>query len=146
MQPNTRTSYTEDEIEEIILLLPELGMDRARSFLNVDRKAFEQAWKTHSNKPIPVVPSESLHLPKTYQIQMSITVTTVAWENIPLLLENQWDVELYSDANQQAIMSKFGAHELDQDTELPVGLEPKKGSPIVEKPKPDVVRPPMHKR
>ena len=67
VQPNTRTSYTEDEIEDIILLLPELGMDRARSFLNVDRKAFEQAWKTHSNKPIPVVPSESFTYQKLIQ-------------------------------------------------------------------------------
>ena len=77
---------------------------------------------------------------------MMITVTTVSWENIPLLLENQWDVELYSDANQEAIMSKFGAHELDSDTQLPVGLEPKKGHPIIDKPRPDVPRPPMHNK
>lgn len=55
---NGRTSYSEDEIEEIVLLLPELGMDRARSFINVDRKAFEQAWSSYSKKPVPVIPSQ----------------------------------------------------------------------------------------
>ena len=54
---NGRLSYDDEEIEEIIGLLPELGIDRARSFVNVDRKAFEQAWKSFSKKPIPVVPT-----------------------------------------------------------------------------------------
>ena len=55
---NGRKSYGEDQIEEILFLLPELGMDRARSFLNVNQEAFERAWKTHSKKPVPVFPTE----------------------------------------------------------------------------------------
>lgn len=55
---NGRTSYSEDEIEDIIQLLPELGMDRARTFINIDQKAFEMAWKSYSKTPVPVFPSE----------------------------------------------------------------------------------------
>lgn len=77
---------------------------------------------------------------------MMITCTTVKWEDIPQMLENQFDLELFSDTRGEAIMSKFGAHEIDEETKLPVGLEPKKGGPVIDKPKPPVVRPPMHKR
>ena len=61
---NGRESYDDEEIEEIIGLIPELGMDRARSFVSINREAFELAWKAFSKKPVPVIPS--LHA-GTYQ-------------------------------------------------------------------------------
>jgi hypothetical protein len=51
-------------------------------------------------------------------------------ENIPLLLENGYEVDIFSDQLGEAIMSKFGEHELDEETKLPVTLEPKRGKPL----------------
>jgi hypothetical protein len=54
---NGRLSYDQDEIEEIIDLIPELGIERARTFIKVDEKAFDAAWASYSKKPVPVVPT-----------------------------------------------------------------------------------------
>ena len=62
------------------------------------------------------------------------------------MLENGWTLELFSESNQQAIMSKFGVIALDDSTKLPVELEPKHGPPVVPKPKPNIPQPPMHKK
>ena len=54
---NGRLSYDEEEIEEIIDLIPELGIERARTFIKVDPKSFDAAWSSYSKNPIPVVPT-----------------------------------------------------------------------------------------
>ena len=73
-----------------------------------------------------------------------ITSTIVNWEEIPIMLENGWEIDIYSDDQQEAIMSIFGEVELDEETNLPIDLQPKRGRPVVPKPKPNVPRPPMH--
>ena len=54
---NGRLSYDEEEIEEILDLIPELGIERVRTFLKVDQKAFEDTWSKYSKEPVPVVPT-----------------------------------------------------------------------------------------
>ena len=54
---NGRLSYDQDEIEDILSLIPELGIERARAFIKVDQKAFEDIWSKYSKKPVPVVPT-----------------------------------------------------------------------------------------
>lgn len=77
---------------------------------------------------------------------MTHTSTVVKWADIPLMLENGFEIDLFSDTNQEAIMSKFGMVELDDKTKLPVGLESKRGKPQISKPKPDISQPPMHRK
>lgn len=59
------------------------------------------------------------------------------------MIEAGWELDIYSDQNQEAIMSIFGEVELDEETNLPVDLKPKRGRPALSKPKPQVEKPPM---
>ena len=73
-----------------------------------------------------------------------ITSIRAKWEDIPILLENGFEVDIFSDKLGEAVMSKIGNHELDENG-LPFGLEPKRGGAPIEKPKPQQPRPPMRK-
>ena len=76
---------------------------------------------------------------------LPMTSTRVAWVNIPQYLENGWEVDVYSDNKGEAIMSILGHSELDDEGKA-MDLEPKKGGPHIEKPRPDQSQPPMHSK
>ena len=73
-----------------------------------------------------------------------ITSTTVKWQDIPHLLEAGFEIDIYSAKLGEAVMSKIGNIELDENG-LPFGLEPKRGGAPIEKPKPQQPRPPMRR-
>ena len=79
------------------------------------------------------------------QTMRFITATRVKWEDIAWLVENGWEIDIYSDKLGEAIMSTIGYAELDENGK-PVNLEPKRGEAYVEKPRPQQPAPPMHRK
>jgi hypothetical protein len=65
----------------------------------------------------------------------TLTYTTVAWELIPLLLQDGWELELFNEKTQEGILYKVGEHALDSEGLPDIGKE--------SKPHPPVQQPPM---
>jgi hypothetical protein len=56
-----------------------------------------------------------------------ITCTTVAFDDIPQMIENGWDVMLFSEARQKAVMYRREAVKLNAQTGVPYNIKPKLG-------------------
>jgi hypothetical protein len=60
----------------------------------------------------------------------TLTYTTVAWELIPLLLQDGWELELFNEKTQEGILYKVGEHPLDSEGLPDIGKpERKHGTP-----------------
>jgi hypothetical protein len=68
---------------------------------------------------------------------MNVTYTTVGWDLVALCLQDGWEVELFNEQRQEAIIYKVGEHQLDSE-----GL-PDIGKPERKHPEPS--QPPMRR-
>jgi hypothetical protein len=69
---------------------------------------------------------------------MNITYTEVPWELLALTLTDGWELEIFNEKNQTAIIYKMGDHPLDTD-----GYPEVVGKPERKHPSPD--QPPMRR-